>query len=534
MSTNEIAGLDWSANRLLPAFQTPLQLDIYDIRTASREAQLTITTLAGLINRPQPKVYLLLNNEDDFWFNTLFTHIQHENGLVKNDDALDGLLIKYGSSVQGLIIYNPNFPDSINIATTLAGQRDGIIVSPAQAAVLQEAHKLPVLFDLNKFDWKTRLQAYQWAYDNLLKGASSRLVAGLDPKGAIGLQSFLVATRSFVYWLDSRDILPDITNVLSSEHRLMQQIFSNYLAGATHLGWFIDEGSGVSLTSDAAITVLATDLFSNLEVFTGIPASTPATTQTAAVATVQAPKAESKVYVSFTVSDGDNLQYCQHRLLRLWNDHARGSFPLGWTISPVLMQGTPAMAAYYLRTATANDELIAGPSGAGYMFPSRWPAQHLPAFLENTGKLMQQMNLSLLEVLEITPLEASGLPFISGLRKTGMAFTDEQLQQTFAQALAPYGIQGILSGSGLDNPEWKLVAGTPIYQNLGLAGNPKEAVDLITKAAANASQRPLFLNVYILAWSMTPSDIKQTIQQLGSAYEVVTPGTLLAMIRQGS
>ena len=532
MSSSEVAGLDWSANRLLPAFQTPQQLDIYDIRGASREAQLTITTLAGLINRPQTRVYLLLNNEDDFWFNALFAHVQHENGIVKNDDVLDALLIKYGNSVQGLIVYNPDFPDSINIAITMAGQRDGIIVSPAQAAALQGSHKLPVLFNLNQFDWKTRLQAYQWAYDNLLKGSSSRLVAGLDPKGAIGLQSFLVATRSFVYWLDSRDILPDITDILSSEHHLMEQIFSNFPAGSTHLGWFIDEGSGVSLTSNAAITVLATDLFSNLEVFSSIPTSIPSTTHTWQASVGTASEAASKIYISFTVSDGDNLQYCQHRMLRLWNDRARGSFPLGWTISPVLTEGAPAIAAYYVRTATENDQLIAGPSGAGYMFPSRWPAQDFPAFLEKTGKLMQQMNLSLLEILDITFLEASGLPFISGLRKTGMAFTDDQLQQRFVQTLAPYGVRGIISGSGLANPGWKMVDGMPIYQNLGLASNTKEAVELITKTVANISQRPLFLNLYILAWSMTPSDIQQTIQQLGSEYEVVSPGTLLAMIRQ--
>ncbi|HET9919066.1 MAG TPA: GxGYxYP domain-containing protein [Ktedonobacteraceae bacterium] len=534
MSSNEIAGLDWAANRLLPAFQTPQQVDIYDIRGASYEAQLTIATLVGLINRPQPRVYLLVNNEDDFWFKTLFASVQHNYATEKKEDVLAALLAKYGSSVKGLIIYNPSpdAVDSINIATTLSGQRDGIIVSPAQAAALQSSHQLPVLFNLNQFNWKTRLQTYQWAYDNLLKDSSSRLVAGIDPKslGAIGLRSFLVATRTFVYWLDSRDALPDITNILSSERNLMTQIFSHFPAGATHLGWFIDEGSGVSLTSDAAITVLATDLFSNLETFTGVPANTPATPK--AGPAIETPQAANNVYVSFTVSDGDNLQYCQHHMLKLWNDPARGSFPLGWTISPVLIQGTPALASYYMSTAKANDELIAGPSGAGYMFPSRWPTQHLPAFLERTGQLMQEMGLNALEVLDTTTLQASGLPFLSGLRQTGMAFNDEQAQRTFAQALTPYGIHGLLSGSGLANPSWKIVDGMPIYQNLGLASNVTEAVNLITKATASTSQRPLFLNLYILAWSMTPGNIKQVIQQLGNGYEVVTPGTLLTMIRQ--
>lgn len=529
MSSNEVAGLDWAANRLLPGFQMLQQLEVYDIRGASREAQLTITTLAGLINRPQPRVYLLANPQDDFWLNMAFPHVQHEYATpVKNDDVVEALLIKYRDSVQGMIIYNPNFPDSINIATTLAGQRNGIIVSPAQAQALQTPFKLPSFFDLNQFKWKTRFQAYQWAYDNLLSASSSRLIAGLNP-GAIALRSFLVATRTFVYWLDSRDILPDITNLLSSEHKLMQQIFSKFPAGSTHLGWFIDEPSGVGLTSKAAITVLASDLFSNLEVFSAIPTSAPLP-PLKPVPAVRTPQTD-KIYVSFTISDGDNLQYCQRRLQQIWNDGARGSIPLGWTISPVLLQAAAGMAAYYASTATANDELIAGPSGAGYMFPSLWPSQNLPAFLEQTGQLMQQMNLSRLEILDSTPLESSGLPVLGGLRATGQAFSNEQLQLKFVHALAPYGVRGLLSGSGTLHPDWELVDGMPIYQNLGLASSVSQAVDMIKYAASNKQQRPLYLNIYIMAWSLAPSDLKQVVQQLGSGYEVVTPGTLLAMLR---
>src|SRR5579875_3169250 len=224
MAANEVAGLDWAANRLIPGFQTPQQLDVYDIRGASREAQLTITTMAGLINRPQPKVYLLLND------------LQYDFAPARNDDALEAMLIKYRDSVQGLIIYNPDFTDSINVATTLAGQRQAIIVSPAQARALQTPFKLATLFDLNQFQWRTRFQAYTWAYENLLAASTSRMVAGLDPggpfdshnRGHIALRSFLVATNTFAYWLDSRDILPDITDPLSSEHKLMEQLLSRF------------------------------------------------------------------------------------------------------------------------------------------------------------------------------------------------------------------------------------------------------------------------------------------------------------------
>jgi hypothetical protein len=36
----------------------------------------------------------------------------------------------------------------------------------------------------------------------------------------------------------------------------------------------------------------------------------------------------------------------------------------------------------------------------------------------------------------------------------------------------------------------------------------------------------------VFAFKVTPSDLKQVVQQLGSEYEVVTPGTLLAMIEE--
>jgi hypothetical protein len=54
----------------------------------------------------------------------------------------------------------------------------------------------------------------------------------------------------------------------------------------------------------------------------------------------------------------------------------------------------------------------------------------------------------------------------------------------------------------------------------------------VQHAALIMKQRPLFLNVYVLTWTMSSSDIKQVIQQLGSEYEVVKPGTLLKMIAQ--
>src|SRR5262249_54662709 len=161
---------------------------------------------------------------------------------------------------------DPNLMDSINIATMMAGQRDGIVVSPALAESLQgPPHKLPVVADLRTYQWKSRVQAYSLAESNLLKNASPKLVARLDPMTRGALRSFLVSTRTFIYWLDARNILPNISNGWICERGLMQRILKAFPPGTIHLGWFINEPWGVRLTSKAAIPVLASDFFFNLE-----------------------------------------------------------------------------------------------------------------------------------------------------------------------------------------------------------------------------------------------------------------------------
>src|SRR6266571_3338709 len=530
---------DWAASALWPTFQSPNHLNVYDIRGASQDTQLSITTMTGVINRQQAQVYLLSSADAAFWFQEVFAQIPHNVSLATGNAALDAMLNSYGSSIQGMIIYDPNSIDRINIATMLAGQRDGIVVSPAQAGALQgPPHQLPVIADLRIYQWKSRVQVYSWAEGNLLKDAAPNLIAGLDPKISGALRSFLVATRTFIYWLDARDFLPDIPNGLASERGLTQRIFSAFPAGTIHLGWFIDEPHGVSLTSKAAMPVLASDFFENLEVWTSVQ-NMQSTDQARSVGTGLAPSSATnaelapaptfeqarastearfapapsavtpKAYVSFTISDGDNLQYDQHRMAGLWRDPVRGSIPIGWTISPSLVQTAPSLAAYYMGTASSNDELIAGPSGAGYMFPSDWPQVQLPAFLKLTGVLMQAMKLNVIQVLDTG---------------SSQAFVNPGLQTAYVDVLTPFGLQGILSGSGQTQSSWKNVSGVPVLQNLGLADSVSKTVNLVRNASAQ------YLNVYIMAWTMTPSDLKQVVQQLGNEYAFVTPGRLLAMI----
>src|SRR5438045_329363 len=138
MGSQEIPGIDWSAGRILPAFQPPQQLTIFDLRGASQEVKLSATTMAGLINRPQPMAYLIIYDDDDFWRKELLGAIEQKTSPSSGDEVLTAMLATFRSCTKGMIIYDPNMPDSLNIATTLAGQRDGIVVSPNQVQELQD------------------------------------------------------------------------------------------------------------------------------------------------------------------------------------------------------------------------------------------------------------------------------------------------------------------------------------------------------------------------------------------------------------
>ncbi len=200
------------------------------------------------------------------------------------------------------------------------------------------------------------------------------------------------------------------------------------------------------------------------------------------------------------------------------------------------------------------------------MYPSQWPQQQLPSFLQRTEQMMRSMNLTTLEVLDVSDDDANGTSILEILRQAvtslvsltstesildilqqvipaleanipglrgSQLFSNAALQTLYTQALSPDGLHGILSGAGVKIPGLTFsTGGIPIFYNLGLADSIQSTVDLVKSSTFILKQRPLFLNVYLLAWKMGPSDIKQVIQQLGSGYEVVKPGTLLKMIAQ--
>src|SRR6185312_11969423 len=102
-------------------------------------------------------------------------------------------------------------------------------------------------------------------------------------------------------------------------------------AGGTFMGWWPEEGSGVTRASQYGIATVASDYATNLTVHSGMP-------RTVNIKPIPPkPALQNKMYVAFIMSDGDNLQYVEHLERKLWNDPGRGQVPMGWTMSPAML-----------------------------------------------------------------------------------------------------------------------------------------------------------------------------------------------------
>jgi hypothetical protein len=100
---------------------------------------------------------------------------------------------------------------------------------------------------------------------------------------------------------------------------------------------------------------------------------------------------EPKTYLTFTLSDGDQLVLMNTGELGNWRRDERGRIPFNWEIQPLLVELAPALLEQFYETRQETDYLVAGPSGAGYIIPPLNTRRE--AFLEETARMCQAANV---------------------------------------------------------------------------------------------------------------------------------------------
>ena len=371
------AQITWPEGQLLPTFPASAQTqDLIFLNNNTAAEMYLFSSLKGLVNRTQPRIF---SYEGDAFAEGPYTWL-NSLGVKYNETSPWTVLSKYKSEISGLIVYDAAQPHTVNLAARLAKDYNALVASPGLLSRLTAApYEFPVLLDL-RGQFSTDLEVYQYIFDHYWENTDKRMLIGLSPESHTGsLREYAVALGAAVVWLDPRK---------SAESALLNRFLASMPAGANYMGWWPEEQPGVDRLSNYGFTTIASDYCTNLTFHSGMPRWIDPRPMPAK------PALENKIYVAFIISDGDNLQYVEHRMRRFWDDPNRGSVPIGWTVSPAMVDAMPGALNYYHQSATDNDNLISGPSGYGYTYPNNWINSSLNDALANFAAKTEEYNVT--------------------------------------------------------------------------------------------------------------------------------------------
>ncbi|MGN7823577.1 hypothetical protein ACTJJB_25880 [Chitinophaga sp. 22536] len=479
-----------------------IKVDWVGVQQNSTAAEMYLfASLKGVVNRTQPRIF---SYEGDAFAEGPYTWLQ-SLGLNWSEVADKwSLITKYRSEISGLIVYDPAQIHTVNLATMLARDKRALVVSPLLLSRLTAApYNIPIVMDL-RGQFTSKLQVYQTLYNTYWPSLDHRVLIGLNPDvHKAALREYAAALGAAVIWLDP---------AVPAESTLLNSFLSTMPAGANFMGWWPEEGPGVERSSTYGIPTIASDWSTNLTLHSGTP-------RTINIKPMPPkPPLQNKLYVAFILSDGDNLQYIEHLMRKLWNNPDRGSVPIGWTLSPAMVDAMPGALNYLWQTSTNNDNLISGPSGYGYTYPNSWTDQQLlNQFVTKTESYNQRAGF---RVVTIWNTITGGIS-----QNTG---------QTFAQkAPSLLGMTGQNTGGGLT-----------IYNNSlpGMAlscnycTNEQAMKDHIAAAAAGWNgNSPRFIIIQAQPWqNVTPTSFKNVANSLNADYVLVRPDHIFQLIREAN
>jgi hypothetical protein len=102
---------------------------------------------------------------------------------------------------------------------------------------------------------------------------------------------------------------------------------------------------------------------------------------------------QNKHYVLFLASEGDAGNWVVGFQGGAWQSASRGQVPMGWGVNLQMFEEFPFIAQHYYRTASANDGFIAVATPLGYAYPDVFPSSYLPDAKTKTIELMQKFKM---------------------------------------------------------------------------------------------------------------------------------------------
>jgi len=505
-----------------------------DLTSFAADLRLTLSCLQGLANREQPRLYLIHDRYDELWLEWL-----KERGDIDRVEWLEiGQVFERFLPLAGqMYITDPAVPASVNVATMLAGVRNGIVATPntadqfpLPAGAIPDSSRTGL--DLRTLGWKRDLDAYRWAFSALDGDLSRQAIALLSPREA-ALRDYLAQFRIPILWINGPDE--------ADELRFAREILLKWPPNIPCLGWMtsgdkeggIPETPGMRLLSSCAkySACTAFDAYSptvgNLSVHSG----TTARLHQPPPATVRLQR--DKIYIAFIRSDGDGWNFHRHYYRKLFDDPKHGVIPIGWQIAPTALDGHPDIIDYYYRHARPGDCFVNALTGMGYIHEDDYASEYPPEERERIWKEYVEMSAAYRKRLDTTVLAT---------------YSEMQPQrlESLARSGAATAIFANYGRSRVTTPEnlVSVVGGVPVFRAMNRPPGPftftpsarrdAEAWMLTEIRRWTPPQRPAFVYAFLANWFTTMDMGENLMKGLGGEYVAVRPDQLATLYREFS
>lgn len=335
----------------------------------SSAEQALLASVQGILNIDQPLVWIRSRG----LYELLLEDLRKEGRPLRNASNVWEVLAAERTAFQGFVTWS-SADGSLNAATTLAGPRRLALVE----TTLRDRVTAMGLKEVED------VRGRQAGVEQRVPADCDRRMAVHQPNDkVIHLRDFAIARSAFT-WFDEKNVfLPPVVQQLDP--------------GARIFGWGSDEYHFVGGVSRGGGLVIPSDWALNLSALQYLPAKIPTRPEPPAPEPVR----EGERVVAFVISDGDNVQWILNGMATspgFWASPERGRFAVTWEMAPLLTEVAPRALDYFYRTATPRDDFVAGPSGAGYYFPSDAPDR--PLLARDGGTALRGAGLHLAAVID--------------------------------------------------------------------------------------------------------------------------------------
>jgi hypothetical protein len=485
----------------------------------SQGMMLALASLQGLVNRDGAQIFLNTTGDGNTSFLLPFIRGRYPVGFsgISSSDFLHN----FSSFASGLVVYDPSRPETITVATVMAGLENCVMVDPSSEEEVSGLTGLSVTSDLRQPPWSdlSALQLQRKSFAELYPRTSKNMLGIIAPDKT-GLRDYLIAAKVWTFYARQ--------GPFASQEEI--DFTKDILASTPHnipiLGWFetpnlVEENFFVQAASSEGKFILGGHNVPNLSFLSGL--TPPAPFSQKRVVSPAPPLADDGIYVSFAVPDGDNIDFATAKMLEVWQDSVRGTVPIAWSISPLLAQLAPPILDYFYSEATTLDSFVAGPSGAGYLYPGFEPQSDLEQYLVRTRRAMAAADMDTVWLLNA--FRAYEIPY------------REQTLEAYVSALTPRGIILDYADQAVTRDVWMQagdVSPAPVIRSTHLWSGEDNLVGKVMVDIDAAPSKPHFFFVVVYPWTLRLGQAVKSLETLRARYgdrvNVVSVENMLSLV----